>query len=130
MPAARRTRGAMISSCGFLATRIIERRSGSIGRKTIEVEAGSGFGTASIESELLKRFDELIGKQGYTNRSEAIRDLVRDALVEEEWVHEGEKVAAIVTLVYDHHIPDLANRLTDLQHHHPGLVVAATHIHL
>ncbi len=86
--------------------------------------------TVTIQSELLTRFDDLIQKRGYTNRSEAIRDLVRDALVEEEWAREGDKVAAIVTLVYDHHIPDLANRLTDLQHHHPGLVVAATHIHL
>jgi CopG family transcriptional regulator, nickel-responsive regulator len=86
--------------------------------------------TVTIQSELLARFDDLIEKRGYTNRSEAIRDLVRDALVEEEWAREGDKVAAIVTLVYDHHIPDLANRLTGLQHHHPGLVVAATHIHL
>lgn len=86
--------------------------------------------TVTIQSELLTRFDELIQKRGYTNRSEAIRDLVRDALVEEEWAREGDKVAAIVTLVYDHHIPDLSNRLTDLQHHHPGLVTAATHIHL
>lgn len=86
--------------------------------------------TITIQEELLREFDRLIAGRGYTNRSEAIRDLVRDALVEEEWAQSGEKVAATVTLVYDHHIPDLAHRLTELQHHHGPLVVAATHIHL
>jgi CopG family nickel-responsive transcriptional regulator len=86
--------------------------------------------TVTIPEDLLKRFDKQIQGKGYANRSEAIRDLVRDCLVAEEWAHEKEKVAATVTLVYDHHTPDLSSRLTDLQHHHGNLVVAATHIHL
>lgn len=86
--------------------------------------------TVTIPEDLLERFDASIAKKGYSSRSEAIRDLVRDSLVEEEWAGDREKVAATVTLVYDHHIPDLAHKLTDLQHHHGKLVVAATHIHL
>lgn len=86
--------------------------------------------TVTLPSDLLKRFDNSIEGKGYTNRSEAIRDLMRDSLVEQEWAKKGEKVAATVTLVYNHHTPDLASRLTDLQHHHGHLVVAATHIHL
>jgi CopG family nickel-responsive transcriptional regulator len=86
--------------------------------------------TLTIPQDLFAHFDELLHKTGYSNRSEAIRDLIRNSLVEEEWAHEGEKVAATVTLVYEHHKPDLAHRLTDLQHHHAEIVVAATHIHL
>jgi CopG family nickel-responsive transcriptional regulator len=84
----------------------------------------------SMNRELLKKFDHQIGQKGYANRSEAIRDLVRNALVEEDWTHEHEKVAATVTLVYDHHTRELAERLAELQHHHGALVVATTHIHL
>lgn len=86
--------------------------------------------TVTIQKDLLRRFDTLIAARGYTNRSEAIRDLIRDSLVTEEWARKGEKVAATVTLVYDHHTPDLGDRLTDLQHHHAGLVAASTHVHL
>lgn len=84
----------------------------------------------AMNAELLKKFDELIGLKGYPNRSEAIRDLVRNALVEERWTHPAEKVAATVTLVYDHHTRELAERLAHIQHHHGAIVVAATHIHL
>jgi len=84
----------------------------------------------SMNRELLKRFDDLIGRKGYPNRSEAVRDLVRNALVEERWADVNEKVAATVTIVYDHHTRELADRLADLQHHHGSLVVATTHIHL
>lgn len=86
--------------------------------------------TITIQEDLLKRFDESIGKKGYANRSEAIRDLIRDSLVDDEWAEEGEKVAATVTLVYDHHTSDLGGKLTDLQHHAGGMVVASTHVHL
>ena len=84
----------------------------------------------SMNQELLKKFDALIGEKGYPNRSEAVRDLVRNALVEERWADTNEKVAATVTLVYDHHTRELAERLAHIQHHHGALVVAATHIHL
>ncbi len=86
--------------------------------------------SVSMNAELLKRFDEHIGRKGYPNRSEAIRDLVRNALVEEQWNRPNEKLAATVTLVYDHHKRELAERLAHIQHHHGGLVVAATHVHL
>ncbi len=86
--------------------------------------------TITIPEELLHQFDTSIEKKGYANRSEAIRDLIRDSLVHDEWVEDDEKVAATVTLIYDHHTSDLGDKLTDLQHHQAHLVVAATHVHL
>jgi CopG family nickel-responsive transcriptional regulator len=86
--------------------------------------------TITIPEGLLEGFDASIEKKGYSNRSEAIRDLIRDSLVAEEWAEDNDEVAATVTLVYDHHIPELTEKLTDLQHHHGDLVVASTHIHL
>ncbi len=86
--------------------------------------------TVSMDERLLERFDEHLEKKGYANRSEAIRDLIRDALVEEQWGHPREKVAATVTLIYNHHAADLAERLTEIQHHHGDVVVATTHVHL
>ncbi len=86
--------------------------------------------SVSMDSRLLQRFDELLKRKGYENRSEAIRDLIRHALVEEQWGEPTEKVAATVTLVYDHHASSVAEHLTELQHHHGDLVVAATHVHL
>lgn len=84
----------------------------------------------SMKRELLERFDRLIARKGYPNRSEAVRDLVRNALVEEQWDLPDTKVAATVTLVYDHHTRELWERLADIQHHHGSLVVATTHVHL
>jgi len=86
--------------------------------------------TISMDERLLKKFDSHIARKGYANRSEAIRDLIRDSLVAEEWGKGNEKVAATVTLVYNHHASDLSDRLTEIQHHHGGLVVASTHVHL
>jgi CopG family transcriptional regulator, nickel-responsive regulator len=84
----------------------------------------------SLESALLDAFDAYLAKKGYENRSEAIRDLIRDRLVHEQAQHvEGEQVA-VVTLVYDHHARELAARLIDKQHHHHDLVVSSLHVHL
>ena len=84
----------------------------------------------SLESALLQAFDAYLEKKGYENRSEAIRDLIRDRLVHEQAQHvKGEQVA-VVTLVYDHHARELAARLIDKQHHHHDLVVSSLHIHL
>jgi CopG family nickel-responsive transcriptional regulator len=83
----------------------------------------------SLERELLERFDRVIGKKGYKNRSKAIRDLVRDYAVAED-VEEDRTVAGTLTLVYDHHRPKLSERLIELQHHAHGKVLAATHVHL
>ena len=83
----------------------------------------------SLERELLDKFDRLVQEQGYTNRSEALRDLIRESLIKKEWV-EGKEVAGAITLVYDHHRRELLNLLTDIQHEYHDLVVSTQHIHL
>jgi len=83
----------------------------------------------SINENLLKQFDDYIDRKSYTNRSEALRDLIRDHLVEEEWDEDKETIGTI-TLVYDHHVHDLMERLTDLQHHYQHLIQSTLHIHL
>jgi CopG family transcriptional regulator, nickel-responsive regulator len=84
----------------------------------------------SMEKELLDRFDGLIRRRGYQTRSEAIRDLVRRELVKEEWSEPGKEVVGTVTLVYEHHAHDLADRLADLQHAHHKSIVCSTHVHM
>jgi CopG family transcriptional regulator, nickel-responsive regulator len=83
----------------------------------------------SIEADLLKQFDRVIAKRGYKNRSEALRDLIRDSLISEA-VDENKPVVATLSMIYDHHLPNLSNRLTAMQHHAHGSVLAATHVHL
>jgi len=84
----------------------------------------------SIDDRLLKRFDALIADKGYGNRSEAIRDLIRGALVEEQWAREDEETVGTVTLVYNHHTRDLADKLTEQQHSHHDAIISALHVHL
>ncbi len=84
----------------------------------------------SIDDELLDRFDTLVSEKGYANRSEAIRDLIRDALVEQTWEDGSEETVGTVTLVYNHHVRDLSDRLTEQQHNHHHEIVSALHIHL
>lgn len=84
----------------------------------------------SMERELSRRFDRLIAARGYANRSEAIRDMVRKELVQEQWNDADAETVGTVTLVYDHHVRELGDRLVDLQHKHHDLVVSATHVHL
>lgn len=85
----------------------------------------------SIDSQLLKQFDRLIGDKGYVNRSEAIRDLIRSALVEDQLNRVDETpTIGTVTLVYDHHTRDLAERLTEHQHSHHDAIVSSLHVHL
>ena len=84
----------------------------------------------SIDERLLQRFDALLQDKGYVNRSEAIRDLIRAALVEQEWARGDEETVGTVTLVYDHHTRDLADRLTEQQHAHHDAIVSALHVHL
>jgi CopG family transcriptional regulator, nickel-responsive regulator len=83
----------------------------------------------SIDPELLERFDRAIAAKNYKNRSEAVRDLIRDYLVSEE-AEENKVVVGTLTIVYDHHRPNLTERLVDAQHHAGGAVLAATHVHL
>lgn len=84
----------------------------------------------AIDSDLLAKFDELIANRGYTNRSEAFRDLIRDELVEKAWEGPESPVVGTVTLVYDHHVRLLSDRLTDLQHDHYHLILSTMHVHL
>lgn len=84
----------------------------------------------SLDEQLLERFDELISRKGYTNRSEAIRDLIRDNLVREQWEHGDSPAVGTITLVYGHDTHDLSDRLTDLQHDHYEEIVSTLHVHL
>jgi CopG family nickel-responsive transcriptional regulator len=84
----------------------------------------------AIDSNLLKKFDSLIASRGYTNRSEAFRDLIRDELVEEAWEHPDSAVVGTVTLVYDHHVRLLNEKLTDMQHSHFHHILSTLHVHL
>jgi len=87
--------------------------------------------TLAIDSELLARFDRLLGERGLGNRSEAVRDLIRARLVEEERVAGRGEAVASLTLLYDHEQRELAERLVEAGHHHPGARVLATlHVHL
>jgi CopG family nickel-responsive transcriptional regulator len=83
----------------------------------------------SLEEYLLREFDRLIAKRGYENRSEAIRDLIREALLAEV-VDSNKPVVGTLTLVYDHHVPNLSEKLTETQHAAGTMVLAATHVHL
>src|SRR5215467_12116863 len=84
----------------------------------------------AIDSDLLDQFDRLIGQRGYTNRSEAFRDLIRDELVEKTWEAPESPVVGTVTLVYDHHVRMLNEKLTDIQHDHHRLILSTMHVHL
>ena len=85
----------------------------------------------SIPSELVKRFDESIRSRGYRTRSEAIRDMMREHLVESEWASGNQgSVVGTVTIVYDHEVRELSNTLTGLQHEFHDAIVCTTHIHL
>ena len=84
----------------------------------------------AIESNLLTRFDRFIRKQGYTNRSEAFRDLIRDRLVTEAVEAPEAFAVGTITLIYDHHSRSLPEKLMDLQHDHHEVIIATTHAHL
>lgn len=84
----------------------------------------------SLDEELLEPFDALCAIKGYSNRSEAIRDLIRKALVAEEWQQADGQGAGTLTLVYDHHKNDLARRLTQMQHDEHDIIIATLHVHL
>jgi CopG family transcriptional regulator, nickel-responsive regulator len=86
------------------------------------------FGVA-MDAELLSRFDARLDARGYANRSEALRDLVRGWLSEDH-VHGGGMVVATLTLVYDHHVRELTEKLTDMQHDLGERVVSTLHVHL
>ena len=84
----------------------------------------------AIDSALLKKFDKLIRRRGYTNRSEAFRDLIRDELIEKSWEAPNRPVVGTVTIVYDHHVRMLSEHLTDMQHDHHSNILSTLHVHL
>ena len=84
----------------------------------------------SFEPELLAEFDALIKRKGYNNRSEAIRDLVRKSLIESEIEAERGDVIGTLTIIYDHDVGDVTNKLLHLQHHHHSEISSTTHIHV
>jgi CopG family nickel-responsive transcriptional regulator len=84
----------------------------------------------SLDEGLLARFDRLISGKGYANRSEAIRDLIRDSLVRDQWELGDADAVGTLTLVYDHETRELEDRLTELQHAHYKAIVSTLHVHL
>lgn len=84
----------------------------------------------SFEPRLLSKFDTLLKKRGYTNRSEAIRDLIRKEIIESEMKEEDCTVIGTLTIIYDHEIGNITNKLLHLQHHHHQEITFTTHIHV
>jgi CopG family nickel-responsive transcriptional regulator len=84
----------------------------------------------SFEPDLLKKFDILIESKGYSNRSEAIRDLVRKSLIDAEIETEKGNVIGTLTFIYDHEAGDVTHKLMHLQHHHHSEVSSTIHIHV
>jgi len=84
----------------------------------------------AIDGGLLDKFDRLIAQRGYTNRSEAFRDLIRDELVEKAWEAPDSHVVGTVTLVYDHHVRLLNEKLTGIQHDFHRSILSTLHVHL
>jgi CopG family transcriptional regulator, nickel-responsive regulator len=86
--------------------------------------------SVSLEDDLLEQFDRYCKQQQFATRSEAIRQLLRDTLTKEAWASESHDAAGTLTLVYDHHRPQLRDHLTKLQHDNTDLVVSTLHAHL
>jgi len=83
----------------------------------------------SIDSKLLDSFDNVINNKGYSNRSEAIRDLIRDFLIKEKTIRD-EIIAGVISIVYDHHEGELTKLLPEIQHDHINIIISTMHIHL
>ena len=85
--------------------------------------------SVSLDDKLLAQFDDYIQPRGYSNRSEAVRDLTRKVLVNEEWEQDSE-VVGVVTLVFNHHQPQLQEKITELQHAYHHQITSTTHVHM
>ena len=85
--------------------------------------------SVSLSETLLEEFDKLLKRKGYTNRSEGIRDLIRDRLVQEE-IETNNVIVGVITLVYDHHVRELSENLIEQQHKSDAEVISSLHIHL
>lgn len=84
----------------------------------------------SMEKKLLDRLDQEIVKRGFPNRSEAIRDLIRNQLVEVDWSRDDEEVAGTITIIYNHHVRGLSDLLLEVQHENHDLIISVMHVHL
>ncbi len=85
--------------------------------------------TVSMEDSLLEDFDDFIQERHYQNRSEALRDLIRNRIIEKEWAADKD-VMGVISLVYDHHQPKLQEKVTELQHGFHHQIVSTTHVHM
>lgn len=87
--------------------------------------------SVAMPEDLLIGFDELVSRRGIAkNRSEVIRDLVRDALVDEEWDNPEQEIVGTLTMVYSHHASDLTEKLDSIQHSHHDQIISSMHVHL
>ncbi len=86
--------------------------------------------SVSVNSELLKKFDEVIKEKKYENRSEAVRDLIRDFLIEREWERADREVMGALTLLYSHETRGIIENLIDIQHERCANIISTMHIHL
>lgn len=84
----------------------------------------------SFEPKLLNKFDILIKKRGYTNRSEALRDLVRKEIIETDIKEDEGEVIGTLTIIYDHDVGNVTDKLLHLQHHHHQEITFTTHVHI
>ena len=89
----------------------------------------SRFGV-SIDSSLLAKFDKKIKEKGYTNRSEAFRDMIRESFVEESIANGTTHMVGTLTIIYNHHELELPKTLMNEQHKHHEMVLSSTHVHL
>jgi CopG family nickel-responsive transcriptional regulator len=84
----------------------------------------------SADIRLLSKFDSMIAEKGYANRSEAIRDLIRVQLVEFDWSKDKKDMVGTITLVYNHEVREVTEKLTELQHHNHANIISSLHVHL
>ena len=86
----------------------------------------------SLDEDLLQQFDDLITERGYSNRSEAIRDMIREELIKKEWsdAKSNKTQVGVAIIVYDHDAHDLSHKLMHLQHDSHDLVISTTHVHM
>lgn len=84
----------------------------------------------SLEPKLLEEFDKLTSKKGYVSRSEAIRDLIRDSIAENEWKNDKDHMTGVIVMIYDHEVTDIGQKLTALEHQNMHNINTSIHVHL
>lgn len=84
----------------------------------------------AIDKDLLEKFDAWMTSHGYKNRSEALRDLIRSALVEQQWANPKASMVAVLSVVFDHAARDLAQEVTEIQHRDHHCILCSQHVHL